>query len=756
MRLSPHYFHLLMVCFLISCGILNIFAPTTYKIFSGLWLTFFAPGFATLFFLSRKPITFIDRSILSIGLSLSIIMIYGLVSSSIRQFIPIKTPLHHDEVLIFLLVFTLTLHFLASLRSNKQKLHIEIQPQIFSISIFFLILPIFTAVGAFQLNNQTQTLIPTMMLCVYPLLSFFFLFFRKKPLFQQVTPLFIFSFAVSLMWALSLRSWHISGFDISTEYKVFSLTKSLGFWDIQTFRNAYNACLSITILPTVISNLVPLPQEYIFKLIYPLIFALVPVIIYRIWSEKLGYLEGILSSIFFMSFPWFIDPLTTILRQQIAFLYFALLMFILLNINLPKPVRFCCFYLFTATLVFSHYSTTYATILMFGFSYGVGLFFSILKCIPFIKTWIKNRTFPILGNTFKDISLINPIFLIYFCCISYVWYAVFTGTSQNIKDLFHKTYESIQSPDKNLYSGMIGEIKSLFGKKTTVNLYQAYQAEKVKQFSTKYPTEKVNMERAEVLPRSAETNPIVNGPLNQFASRVFRYLSLFAAVLSPIAGLVAIFGFKIKKLEDQRWLSLMWSSVYIIIGAILVVPYISLGYNFERIFMQSMLLTAVSPALIAFLFRQRIKTYRFIYTSFFSLILLFYTFNYGLVWQIVGGKTVMWLNNKGISYDLTYTHTGEVAAADFIKKKGSLENIYTSSKGRNILTAYMNPKSISPETLSLLVLRGSYIFAHHVNTTQQMDYFSWSGSQAAFTFQKEDFDHRFNMVYSNKSAHIYK
>jgi uncharacterized membrane protein len=45
---------------------------------------------------------------------------------------------------------------------------------------------------------------------------------------------------------LSLRSWYISGFDISNEYEVFKITKEKMLWSMSNFNDTYNACLSIT------------------------------------------------------------------------------------------------------------------------------------------------------------------------------------------------------------------------------------------------------------------------------------------------------------------------------------------------------------------------------------------------------------------------------------------------------------------------------------------------------------------------------
>ncbi|MGN6132581.1 MAG: hypothetical protein ACTHOK_19800, partial [Nocardioidaceae bacterium] len=57
-----------------------------------------------------------------------------------------------------------------------------------------------------------------------------------------------------LLLATSLRGWHITGHDIQAEYLVFRLTNDAQHWQMGALKNAYNACLSVNILPTVLAQ----------------------------------------------------------------------------------------------------------------------------------------------------------------------------------------------------------------------------------------------------------------------------------------------------------------------------------------------------------------------------------------------------------------------------------------------------------------------------------------------------------------------
>ena len=58
--------------------------------------------------------------------------------------------------------------------------------------------------------------------------------------------------AAGLLLATSLRGWAITGHDIQAEYLAFRLTNDAQNWQMSSLPSAYNACLSVNILPTVL------------------------------------------------------------------------------------------------------------------------------------------------------------------------------------------------------------------------------------------------------------------------------------------------------------------------------------------------------------------------------------------------------------------------------------------------------------------------------------------------------------------------
>ncbi len=103
--------------------------------------------------------------------------------------------------------------------------------------------------------------------------------------------------AITLLFQYSLISNYVQGADIKVEYYVSTLTQSSGFWNsTASFTNLvygrfYNM-LSITVLPTIYSNILNMDITWVFKIVYPLIFALVPLALYLLWRGKFGAYSG--------------------------------------------------------------------------------------------------------------------------------------------------------------------------------------------------------------------------------------------------------------------------------------------------------------------------------------------------------------------------------------------------------------------------------------------------------------------------------
>ena len=79
---------------------------------------------------------------------------------------------------------------------------------------------------------------------------------------------------LSILFSTSLRGWFITGHDIQHEFAVFQVASRAGYWSIAGHNgDPYNACLSITILPTIIAKITTISAAYVYKVVFQAIFA---------------------------------------------------------------------------------------------------------------------------------------------------------------------------------------------------------------------------------------------------------------------------------------------------------------------------------------------------------------------------------------------------------------------------------------------------------------------------------------------------
>ena len=119
---------------------------------------------------------------------------------------------------------------------------------------------------------------------------------------------------------------------------------------------------------------------YIFKLIIQLIFSLTPIAIYllmnRYFKEKVF---SFISAFVFMSSISFTIDMPAHIRQEIAFLFFALMFLVLFNNKINPTIRKIFFLIFGFSMIVSHYSTSYITFALFIIAYILVFFYKKYK-----------------------------------------------------------------------------------------------------------------------------------------------------------------------------------------------------------------------------------------------------------------------------------------------------------------------------------------------------------------------------------------
>jgi uncharacterized membrane protein len=180
--------------------------------------------------------------------------------------------------------------------------------------------------------------------------------------------LLVWSISSSLLLSSVLISDNLRGFDIHGEYAAFRQVSRLGRWNLGADA-LYNSVASVTIFPLIITSISDLDGITVFRVLFPLIYSVLPVLLYKIYIKFLSPRAAFLSVFLFMSVDTFYIELPAIGREQIAELLLVVLVLVLMSTNISERISGrLAIVVLTVGLVMAHYSIAYLYLFFLGCS----------------------------------------------------------------------------------------------------------------------------------------------------------------------------------------------------------------------------------------------------------------------------------------------------------------------------------------------------------------------------------------------------
>lgn len=400
----------------------------------------FIPGLVLIRILKLKRVNTTDTILLSIGLSIAFLMFIGSLMNELYPSIGFSSPLSTSSLIVTMGTVTLTMSIISYSKDNNSSSSYTISKKLVSQASLVTCVAVLAVSGAWLANNYILLLMTASIVVITVLLTIL----STKSIHNEVYSIAVLVIAISLLLQRSLISKHLLGHDIFSEYYIFKLTESNSLWNAGIPFNSmllsnYNAMLSITILPTIYSRFLNLQGEWIFKIIYPLICSFVPLTLYRTWRQQTGKLPAFLSAFIFM-FAWKFLTISE-MRQIIGELFFALLIYLMVNREIDPQKRRILFIIFGAALVVSHYSLSYIFLFCISFAW---LFVSLMK-----KKNIK-----------VDSRTINGYLILLFFVFSFSWYTLLSTAPidilinfiNTIRNFFFTDFFSLEARGMGVYS----------------------------------------------------------------------------------------------------------------------------------------------------------------------------------------------------------------------------------------------------------------------------------------------------------------
>jgi uncharacterized membrane protein len=298
-------------------------------------------------------------------------MVLGLVLNLLGPRMGIASPLSVHPVCISTIIFSTTLWIFCSIyRQKNAVISLRINRELIPWVIVFLF-PVFIAIfGAYLVYYEGNNALLLILLLIVALMVFSPLSKRAKSLY----PLIIFVASLSLVYHVVLSSPSFGG-DAHIEYGFSNLVLEKGIWDPSIMANSNNAVASLNILVPVLCQLNAMNVSQIFKIVYPVIFSLIPLGLFSVLRRQIEPDLAFLSAYFYLSVRFFYTWVSEYIKQGFGMFFLMLITLILTSKTKRNSVGEFMLLLFSFSLVVSHYGVSYLFLIFILIAYFFQLFF---------------------------------------------------------------------------------------------------------------------------------------------------------------------------------------------------------------------------------------------------------------------------------------------------------------------------------------------------------------------------------------------
>ena len=341
-------------------------------------------GFATLTFLPgflliqivRVSANRLEKILYAVGLSVSFLLFVPLVMNFVYPSIGISRPI---SLLPIAATFSLILAVLTIVGYKKGAFDFQITAADFTKQIDVIQSPhvlgavlivVLGILGGLFIRYDLDSLF-SLLSTLSIVIIFVLVVSRRVP--ARFYPVFIVAIALAFQYSRTLASPNlIAGGDVNYELYFADVVKAAGVWNpsyaiADIAHSDYSGMLSVVFLPNVYSLFLNLDTVVVYSLVYPFIFAFVPLGLYHIYRTNISAApskhndtSAFLAAFLFMAFFGFFLQLP---REQIAELFLVLALLVIMGTSLQELKKGAVLVVFIGSMVVSHYATSYLFLL---------------------------------------------------------------------------------------------------------------------------------------------------------------------------------------------------------------------------------------------------------------------------------------------------------------------------------------------------------------------------------------------------------
>lgn len=654
------------------------------------------PGMLIIQILKLNKMKFIKKFILSVGLSVSFMLFMGLFLNSLYPFI--FEPLSFVTVLISFNISLIVMSFIAYLRNKADfdineilNFNISLKDKLTFPLILPFLFPFLMILGTYFMNTFQNNIIILITLFLIPFYVLLMVYLKDRV--PEVTyPISIWMIGLTLLLMHGLSSNHIMGRDVHLEYLSFQLTLSTFHWDVLSFSNPINACISVTILPTIYEVLSNLNGEYIFKVFFALIGSVLPLAVYVISEKYIDKKYAFFACLLFMFMSFFISLLGWS-RQLIALLFFFLAIFVLFDTEIDKISKKILLVILIFSIVVSHYTTAYMALAMI-----VPILF-----LPFLKSLFGKalRSERLKFTNFDIIFLILVLVFIWYAFVAHVQLSAGTTVINNVAS----AGGSYAPLSKGTTDSMVLNIFGI-GLTSIPNAISAFASDAV-------------------------------------------FLTIFIGLVTIIWRFKSFKG----KLGTEYILGILLSIV--LLGLVTFVPMLSINYGAERVFIQTLAFLAPVFVIGGIKIAKLIKIPKMDLLVLSILLIALFSCNTYMQYHFYGTQQSPYYENNGTIKNEYYIYNQEIDATKWLNNYGLPDlKVYGDGISYSRIMLGYDPKIIRVQPLQLNETLNGYVYLGYVNLNKNIIYNGYSVSRNTTDDYKPILAKK-DRIYDDAGAEIY-
>lgn len=478
---------------LIGLSAVGIEIPVIRALVCFVYLTFI-PGIVVLRILGLHGLNAIENYIYIVALSIAFLMFAGFLAAVILPSFGILNPIS----LLPLLAIVSTFVILGSLCSAKIEtafptaMPVNVDRLASPVALFLLLIPFLAICGTYLVNYFQNSVVLMGMIIVISVVAAL-IGFDKLP--KHLYPLAVAVIALALLYHNSLISQTLVNYsDIGSEFATANMVLTNASWN-PTFSTLLNSVLSLVMLAPIYSLFTNVDLVWVIKIIFPFLYSVVPLCLFRIAQKQTNDKIAFLSSFLFISTYVFYTTMLGNNRGMIGELLLLSAVLVLLDRQMSTKKTSFLFIVFTISLAVSYYSLAYIYVYSLLFLWlallavdhrkaGGSVFPSFrIGNLLRAKQYPKSSRLRTPGGTqaYKRDSLTVLVILSFVLILAWSTYTAgsesFSGAVSSINDISHSIFtEFFQNSPGSGYSSLTQASTSQLGSiyKYIVLLTQAF------------------------------------------------------------------------------------------------------------------------------------------------------------------------------------------------------------------------------------------------------------------------------------------